>query len=42
MPRSIESLIWLETSSIVDRTVLDDLPPDIQNDEFDAFWKEYG
>ncbi|WP_189368544.1 RNA-directed DNA polymerase [Tateyamaria omphalii] len=28
--------------SIVDRTVLDDLPPDIQNDEFDEFWKEYG
>lgn len=28
--------------SVVDRTILDSLPPDIQNDEFDAFWKEYG
>jgi len=32
----------IENFSIVDRTVLDDLPPDIQNEEFDAFWKEYG
>lgn len=32
----------IENYSIVDRTVLDDLPPDIQNQEFDAFWKEYG
>lgn len=32
----------IEGYSIVDRSVLDDLPPDIQNDEFDAFWKEYG
>ena len=32
----------LEGYSIIDRTVLEDLPPDIQNEEFDAFWKEYG
>lgn len=32
----------IEKYSIIDRTILDDLPPDIQNDEFDAFWKEYG
>ena len=32
----------INTYSIVDRTVLDALPPDIQNDEFDVFWKEYG
>ena len=32
----------IEGYSIIDRTVLSDLPPDIQNDEFDAFWKEYG
>lgn len=32
----------IENFSIVDRTILEDLPPDIQIDEFDAFWKEYG
>ena len=32
----------IERYSIVDRAVLDDLPPDIQNEEFDSFWREYG
>lgn len=32
----------LDKFSIIDRSILEDLPPDIQNDEFDAFWKEYG
>lgn len=32
----------IEKFSIVDRSVLDTLPPDIQSEEFDAFWKEYG
>ncbi|WP_170593058.1 RNA-directed DNA polymerase [Ruegeria arenilitoris] len=32
----------LDKFSIVDRSILEGLPPDIQNDEFDAFWKEYG
>ncbi|NQY59528.1 reverse transcriptase domain-containing protein [Cognatishimia sp.] len=32
----------LNKFSIIDRSILQDLPPDIQNDEFDAFWKEYG
>lgn len=37
-----ETRLSIEKFSIIDRTVLDDLPPDIQNEEFDAFWKEYG
>lgn len=32
----------LDSYSIVDRAILEDLPPDIQDKEFDAFWKEYG
>lgn len=32
----------LERFSIVDRTALENLTPDIQRQEFDAFWKEYG
>jgi len=32
----------LDDFSIVDRAVLFDLPADTQNNEFDAFWKEYG
>jgi hypothetical protein len=32
----------IERFSIVDRTKLDNLAPDIQDEEFDAFWKEYG
>lgn len=38
----IDTRTSIEGYSIIDRTVLDDLSPDIQNDEFDAFWKEYG
>ncbi len=32
----------LDKFSIIDRTALENLPPDIQSHEFDAFWKEYG
>jgi hypothetical protein len=32
----------LDKFSIIDRAILENLPPDIQNEEFDAFWKEYG
>ena len=32
----------LDNFSIIDRTSLENLPPDIQSHEFDAFWKEYG
>lgn len=32
----------IERFSIVDRSVLDNVPPDIQTEEFDSFWKEYG
>lgn len=32
----------IEAYSIIDRAVFTDLSPDIQHDEFDAFWKEYG
>jgi hypothetical protein len=37
-----ETRLSIEQFSIVDRSVLEDLPPDIQNNEFDAFWTEYG
>ncbi|SFN77453.1 Reverse transcriptase (RNA-dependent DNA polymerase) [Roseovarius lutimaris] len=40
--RKDETRLSIERYSIVDRSVLDNLPPDIQNEEFDAFWKEYG
>lgn len=32
----------LEKFSIVDRALLEVMPPDIQDSEFNAFWKEYG